>query len=97
MFKHRKIKKSAVSLEYGKNETPLVTAKGRDEIAEMIIEEARKHGIQIAKDPKLVAMLSRLEIDDEIPEELYTAVSVVLAWIYWLRGMVPGDEKKKDT
>ena len=29
----------------------------------------------------------------EIPQELYTAVAVVLSWVYWLRGMRPGDEK----
>jgi flagellar biosynthesis protein len=38
-------------------------------------------------------MLAQLEIDQEIPEELYTAVAVILSWAYWLRGMEPGDEK----
>jgi hypothetical protein len=34
-----------------------------------------------------------LDVDQEIPQELYTAVAVVLSWVYWLRGMRPGDEK----
>jgi flagellar biosynthesis protein FlhB len=34
-----------------------------------------------------------LEVDEEIPQELYTAVAVVLSWVYWLKGMRPGDEK----
>jgi flagellar biosynthesis protein len=33
-----------------------------------------------------------LEVDEEIPQELYTAVAVVLSWVYWLKGMRPGDE-----
>jgi flagellar biosynthesis protein len=33
-------------------------------------------------------------VDKEIPPELYTAVAVVLSWVYWLKGMRPGDEKK---
>jgi flagellar biosynthesis protein len=38
-------------------------------------------------------LLSGLEIDQEIPETLYTAVAIILSWAYWLRGMKPGDEK----
>jgi len=41
----------------------------------------------------LLALLSRLNVDDEIPPELYAAVSVILSWVYWLKGMRPGDEK----
>jgi flagellar biosynthesis protein len=32
-------------------------------------------------------------VDDEIPPELYTVVSVILSWVYWLKDMRPGDEK----
>ena len=86
--------KKALALEYGLNDAPVISAKGSDEVAYRIIAEARKQGIYVAEDPQLVAMLSRLEIDQEIPEELYAAVAVVLSWVYWLKGMVPGDEKK---
>jgi flagellar biosynthesis protein len=41
----------------------------------------------------LLALLSRLNVDDEIPTELYTTVAVILSWVYWLKGMRPGDEK----
>lgn len=47
----------------------------------------------IAQDPQLLALLAKLELDQEIPEELYVAVAVVLSWAYWLKGMQPGDEK----
>jgi flagellar biosynthesis protein len=69
-----------------------VTAKGRDELAEAIIAEAKRQGIYITEDRELVAALSRLDLEQEIPRDLYVAVAVVLSWAYWLRGMKPGDE-----
>ena len=68
-------------------------AKGRDELADAIIAEAKKQGVYIAQDRELVAALSRLDLEQEIPRELYVAVAVVLSWAYWLQGMKPGDEK----
>ena len=90
------LEKEAVALEYGKNITPVISAKGEAEIAEIIIQEAKKQGVYIAEDPKLLAALAKLDIDQEIPEELFTAVAVILSWAYWLREMEPGDEKKED-
>jgi flagellar biosynthesis protein len=86
--------KGAVALEYGKNEVPVISAKGEEQLAEMILEEAKQQGVYIAEDPRLLAALSHLDIENEIPNELYTAVAVILSWAYWLRGMEPGDEKK---
>lgn len=86
--------KEAIALEYGHRTTPVVSAKGSDELAERILQEAREHGVYVAEDPQLLALLSRLEVDQEIPPELYTAVAVILSWVYWLKGMRPGDEKK---
>lgn len=86
-----KKEKKAVALEYGTNAAPKVTAKGSEEVALAIIEEARQRGIHIAKDPQLVAVLSQLSLEEEIPEELYTTVAVVLSWVYWLKGITPGE------
>ena len=88
--------KEAVALEYGKNIAPIITAKGEAELAEIIIQEAKKQGIYIAEDPKLLSALAKLDIDQEIPEELFTAVAVILSWAYWLKEMKPGDEKNPD-
>ena len=88
-----KTTREAVALEYGMRRTPVVSARGHDEVAERIIEEARRQGVHIAEDPGLVSMLRRVDVDTEIPPELYTAVAVVLSWVYWLKGMKPGDEK----
>ena len=88
------LEKEAVALEYGNNTTPIITAKGEAELAEIIIQEAKKQGIYIAEDPKLLSALAKLDIDQEIPEELFTAVAVILSWAYWLKEMEPGDEKR---
>jgi flagellar biosynthesis protein len=91
MNKHRQ----AIALEYGKNMTPMVTAKGQGATALQMLEEARRQGIYVTEDPQLLALLSRVNVDQEIPPELYTAVSVILSWVYWLKGMRPGDEKDR--
>ncbi len=83
----------ALALEYGRNKTPKVSAKGEEELARRIIDEAKKHGIYVAEDPQLLSLLSKLDVGDEIPQDMYTAVAVILSWVYWLKGMKPGDEK----
>jgi flagellar biosynthesis protein len=85
----------AVALEYGKNKAPVVSAKGEGELALRIIAEAKRQGVYVSEDPRLLAMLSRLDVGQEIPEDMFTAVAVILAWVYWLRGMQPGDEAAK--
>jgi len=84
--------RKAIALEYGKNPVPVLTAKGEDVMAEAIIAEAKKQGIYITEDPQLAALLSTLDLNAEIPENLYVAVAVILSWAYWLKGMEP--EKK---
>ena len=81
--------KKAIALEYGKNPAPVLTATGEGEVAEQIMAEAKKRGIHIAEDAQLVSLLSQLELGDEIPENLYVAVAVILSWVYWLKGMEP--------
>lgn len=84
----------AVALEYGHLKTPKVVAKGQSELALRIINEAKKQGIYVAEDPQLLALLSKLDVGDEITQDMYTAVAVILSWVYWLKGMQPGDEKQ---
>jgi flagellar biosynthesis protein len=83
----------AVALEYGQHKVPVVTAKGDDELALRIVQEAKRQGVYVAEDPRLLAVLSRLDVGQEIPQEMFTAVAVILSWVYWLKGMKPGDEK----
>jgi flagellar biosynthesis protein len=81
--------KEAVALEYGQRDAPTLLAKGSEDLALEILEEAKKHGIFIAEDPQLVAILSRVGLSEEIPQELYDAVAVMLSWAYWMKGLKP--------
>ena len=92
---NKKSIKKAIALEYGENPIPLLTAKGEGKVAEAIIEEAEKQGIYIAEDARLVSLLSQVELNEEIPENLYVAVAVILSWVYWLKGMKPDDTNNR--
>lgn len=76
--------KQAVAVRYdaAKESAPRVIAKGRGHIAEKILEIARTNDVPIHENPELVEMLSLVELFDEIPPELYTAVAEVLVWVY---------------
>ncbi len=87
--------REAVALAYGYRQTPAVTARGHEEVAEEIVAQARRQGVHVFHDPALLALLARVDIDEAIPPEAYTAVAVVLSWVYWLKDMRPGDEKRE--
>jgi flagellar biosynthesis protein len=75
----------AVALTYGKNQgAPKVVAKGRGLIAQAIIERAKQHGIFVHESEELVGLLMKIELDEEIPAQLYLAVAELLAWLYRL-------------
>ena len=63
---------------------PKLLAKGQGLIADKIIELAKNKGIPIKKDEDLIKVLYKLEIEEEIPPELYEAVAELLAFIYKL-------------
>ncbi|HOE67298.1 MAG TPA: EscU/YscU/HrcU family type III secretion system export apparatus switch protein [Candidatus Hydrogenedentes bacterium] len=79
-------RRKAVALRYDrrKDQAPRVIAKGTGLLAERIIALAREHGVRVHEDPELVALLSKLDISVEIPEDLYRAVAEVLAFLYRL-------------
>jgi flagellar biosynthesis protein len=83
----------AIAIEYGNNPVPLVVAKGKDDLAQKIIDAAVAAGVPIKKDEELTALLGLLDIDEKVPRSLYTLVAEVLVYTYWLKGMKPGDEK----
>jgi flagellar biosynthesis protein len=74
----------AVALRYLPHEdrAPRVTAKGSGKVAEEILELAKKHGIPIQKDATLVSVLSQLELNEHIPEDLYQVVAEILTFVY---------------
>lgn len=76
----------AVALHYDKKGTPRVVAKGRGELGERIVELAREHGVPIEENEVLAGALSQVELDDEIPVELYKAVAEVLVFVLKVSG-----------
>ncbi|MFC4404595.1 EscU/YscU/HrcU family type III secretion system export apparatus switch protein [Gracilibacillus xinjiangensis] len=77
-------RKKAAALKYdpGNDQAPKVTAIGKGYVAENILEKALANNIPIQSDPTLVELLSELEINESIPEELYQVVAEVFAYIY---------------
>ena len=77
-------REKAVALRYhGETEqAPRVVAKGEGSIAEKIRAIAENNGIPVHRDDALVELLAQIEIDREIPSELYAAVAELLSWIY---------------
>jgi flagellar biosynthesis protein len=80
----------AVALKYDRNThaAPRVTAKGRGHLADRIQQVARESGVPIMTDENLVQVLEALELDLEIPPELYRAVAEVLVFVYRLNGTI---------
>lgn len=76
--------KKAVALRYqpSRDQAPVVSAKGQGLLAQKIIAMAQEHGVPIKEDPDLVEILARLEVDQEIPAELYLVVAEILAFVY---------------
>lgn len=71
----------ALSYEDGTREAPRVVAKGRGLLAEKIMEVAREHGVTVEANPMLAEALSGVELDDQIPRELYVAVAEVIGFV----------------
>lgn len=82
MEKEKKKVKQAVALSYDPNdEAPKVIASGKGILAERIIEKAQEAAVPVHRDDKLADTLSRLEIGDMIPPELYEVVAEILVFV----------------
>lgn len=80
--KEYKKTKQAIALEYDpSDEAPRVIASGRGALAERIIDKAKEAKVPIHRDDKLADTLSRLEIGDMIPPELYEVVAEILVFV----------------
>ena len=78
----------AVALKYDKEKSsaPIVIAKGADYVAQKIKEIAKEHNIEIVENKPLARMLYyNVDLDREIPPELYQAVAEILAYVYGLK------------
>lgn len=79
-------RKAAAALKYrqGEDAAPRLIAKGMGKVAERIIEAAREAGIPLYEDSDLCALLMTLNLDEQIPANMYAAVAEVLAFVYRL-------------
>lgn len=84
MAKKKNDVKKAVALRYepGRDTSPRVTAKGAGELAKRIIRTALENGVPVKEDPDLVEVLAGLDLDAEVPPEVYIAVAELLAFVY---------------
>ena len=71
-----------INYDKDKDAAPRVVAKGRGEVAEKIIETARAYHVPLVEDENLVQVLEALDLETQIPPELYRAVAEVLAFVY---------------
>jgi flagellar biosynthesis protein len=80
----QKNRDAAVALKYdeAQDDAPKVVAKGFGLTAERIRELAEKRGVPIRRDSDLVELLAQIDLDREIPPQLYAAVAEVLAMVY---------------
>jgi flagellar biosynthesis protein len=86
----------AVALKYerGKAPAPRVTAKGRGLVAEKILAIARENNIPVKQDKLLLDSLYKLDINEEIPEELYRVIAEILAFVYRMNRARAGDDSR---
>lgn len=74
--------KTAVALAYEPGDTaPKILATGKGEVADRIIEKAKESKVPLYKDNKLADTLSKLQIGDAIPPELYEVVAEILVFV----------------
>lgn len=79
-----KPQKKAVAIKYDKEKdaSPRLVGKGMGLLADKIISLAEEHGIPIQPNSDLVEILSRLNLNQEIPPETYVLVAEILAFVY---------------
>ncbi|RPE70526.1 flagellar biosynthesis protein [Tibeticola sediminis] len=74
----------ALAYEEGADPAPRVVAKGQGYLAEALIARAREAGVYVHRSPQLLQLLMQVDLDSQIPPELYQAVAELLAWLWRL-------------
>lgn len=83
--------KKAIGLKYNSTEddSPTLIAKGFGELADDIIKLAKESGVMIHEDAHLSDLLARMDLGQEIPEQLYHVIAELIAFSYLLQGQFP--------
>tara|TARA_X000000950_G_scaffold167430_1_gene204486 strand:- start:851 stop:1123 length:273 start_codon:yes stop_codon:yes gene_type:complete len=82
----------SVAIKYGDLQTPRVVSKARGEYSSVLREMAKELNIPILREPHLVQLLDEVGIDEEVPENLFELVAIILAWAHWLRDKKPAED-----
>ncbi|WP_214881585.1 MULTISPECIES: EscU/YscU/HrcU family type III secretion system export apparatus switch protein [unclassified Exiguobacterium] len=78
-----KDQKKAMALTYEQSmDAPHVVAKGTGIVAERMLEIALENGIPVHEDPALLSLLSALNIEDQIPEDVYQVIAELFVFLY---------------
>ncbi len=88
-------KRTAIALRYDvdRDRAPLILASGRGPVADEILRIAEENKIPLYEDRELASLLAKLELDTEIPPQLYILVAEVLFFVYKLDRMAEKREK----
>ena len=87
----RQPRRRATALRYEPGQhAPRVTATGVGLVADRILAAAREAGVPVRQDPALAEALGQLELGDDVPQALWTAVAETLAWAYRLDAKASG-------
>jgi flagellar biosynthesis protein len=82
--------RNAVALAYqAGGRAPKVVATGKGLVAEQIIELAKQNGVHVHESKEMVALLMNVDLDQEIPANLYRLVADLLAWLYKIEAATP--------
>ena len=82
---------SAIAISYANKErAPIVVAKGYGAVADAIVRRAQESGLYVHGSPELVKLLMHVDLDSQIPPQLYVAVAEILAWLYRLESAGDG-------
>lgn len=82
MAEEEKKRKQAIAIQYNPDEVaPKILASGTGIIADKIIEKAKSSDIPLYEDNKLANTLSKLDIGEYIPPELYSIVAEILVFV----------------
>jgi flagellar biosynthesis protein len=87
----RSNRRSAAALAYddptSRDGAPRVVAKGYGLVAEMIVQRAKEAGLYVHEAPEMVSLLMQVDLDSQIPPQLYQAVAELLAWLHGLEAV----------
>lgn len=80
--KQRELSAAALKYDAGSDAAPRLVGLGKGHLAKKMLDTAKEHNVPVKEDEALARSLSKLDIGQEIPEELYQAVAEVLAFLY---------------